>query len=130
MMLNVTECKDLAGSDHRFRVAAIQELSRANQAQEGRVVAADLRILTIAPPTTIANGSAHDHSIHATSLGPSVATHTKAAPISAQRARASDVAATISLPLAANATIHPTNIAAITCPIAIPFVAKKTYALK
>lgn len=38
-------------------------------AREGRGFALDLRIRTIAPPTTTAHGSAHDHSIHATPMG-------------------------------------------------------------
>src|SRR5713226_4437093 len=62
-----------------------KELSGANYAFEGRVAAADLCIRTIAPPTTIATGSAHDHSIQATSIGRCAATHTAAAPINVQK---------------------------------------------
>jgi hypothetical protein len=84
----------------------IQELSRENYATEGRVVADDLRIRTIAPPMTIANQSAKYHgSIHGGNESCPLATNTnEAAPAIAPRTRASVIVATISLPLAANAT--------------------------
>ena len=115
----------------RFEIVSklpkIQELSRTNYPLEARVVAVHLRVRTISPPMTIANQSAKYHgSIQRMKACP-VDTHTKAAaPVIAERTRPSIMVATISLPLAAIATTHPTNIDAITCPIAIPSVAKNT----
>jgi hypothetical protein len=93
----------------------------ADHAREGRGFAADLSIRTIAPPRTTAHGSAHCHSIHAKPINPCVATHTQVAPINANGTRTSVIVATISLPLATNATIHPTNIPKMRCVGNIPF---------
>lgn len=79
----------------------------------------------------IANQSAPFHgSIHRTKVFPIANNANIATIVIAQKTRISVIVATISLPLAANATAHPTNNDAMTCPIAIPYVAKKTYALK
>jgi hypothetical protein len=76
---------------------------------------------------TIAKQSAKYHgSIHIIEACP-LPTHTKeAAIVIKQRMRPNAIAITISLPLAANPTIQPTNNAATTFPIAIPSVAKNT----
>jgi hypothetical protein len=94
-------------------------------AAERRFVAADLRIRTIAPLATIASQSATYHgSIHSIKACPA-ATHTNtAAPVIAQRTRPSVIVAIISLPFAANATTEPTNIDAMMCAIASPYVVK------
>jgi hypothetical protein len=54
-----------------------------------------------------------------------MATHTQAVPNNAHWTRTSVVVATISLPLATTATIHPTNIHKMMCAINIPFSVHK-----
>jgi hypothetical protein len=95
--------------------------STATYADEGRGFAADLRDRTMAAPTRIATGSLQDHSIHAALIGPCVPIHTQAEPINTPKTRANIVAAIISLPLAASATIQPTNMDATISCTDIPF---------
>jgi hypothetical protein len=72
------------------------------------------------PPITIANGPEHAHRSDATPIGRRVATHTKAAATIPQKTSASAIVATISLPFAANATIHPTSNEAMRCATPTP----------
>ena len=93
----------------------------ANQACEGPLVVADRRMRTIAPPIMIASQSAKFHaSIDRIGVRPVTINTGKAAAIIVKKARTSAMVATISLLLATNATIHPTNSDAMTCPMAIP----------
>jgi hypothetical protein len=100
----------------------MRDQSHANYVVRCRVGAVGLSVRTITPPTTIANQSAVSHGshTHVVTSFPLAANRNTEATVIAQRTRPSVIVATISLPLASHATTHPTNIDAMTCPIAIP----------
>lgn len=106
----------------------VWDQTHANYVVRCRVGADGLSVRTITPPTTIAHQSAVSHGSHThvvTSFPLASNSNIEATTI-AQRTRPSVIVATISLPFASHATTHPTNIDAMTCPIAIPSVAKNT----